>query len=164
MNDQDQWQRVKKKVRQIRTKYYKLKEKILQELKLAGLRISKRSKKIKQSVDKYQQKYMHSHINLDSETNYDYHQEQNVTDHISLNDTTAIDEYEYDSLDSSDEDEIFEEIDDIQGICDKIDWNVLNNDSTVYILTTYLISNKIICSLSNIESLMEYQHICEYGL
>jgi hypothetical protein len=34
----------------------------------------------------------------------------------------------------------------------------------VYILTTYLVSDKIVCSLSDVESDIEYEHVCEYGL
>jgi hypothetical protein len=109
INDQDQWQHMKDKFRELRVRYYKLKEKVTHELNSAGLRISRRSKKINQSV------------NLDSD-----------------NDT--------------------------RGICDQINWNVINNDTTVYLLTTSLISDKIICSLSNIKSDINYRYICENGL
>jgi len=52
----------------------------------------------------------------------------------------------------------------IEGICDRIEWNVKNNDSTIYKLTTSLISDKIICSFNNIEADIKYRYICEYGL
>ncbi|CAF5110043.1 unnamed protein product, partial [Rotaria sp. Silwood1] len=80
------------------------------------------------------------------------------------NTTTIIDEYEYDDIDSEDQSDEFERIDDIRGICDQVDWNVLNNDTTVYILTTFLLSDKIHCSISNVESNIEYDHVCEYVL
>lgn len=115
-NDSDQWE----KFREEQMKYYKLKEKIFDELNSAGLRISRRST------------------------------------------TAAIDEYEdFDSENLNDE---FERIENIQRICDRIDWNVRNNHSTIYILTTFLISDKIVCSISNVESDSEYEHICEYGM
>ena len=73
-------------------------------------------------------------------------------------------EYEYDDLDSPDESDEFERFADIHGICNQIHWNVLNDNSTVYILTTYIVSDKIVCSLSNIEPYTKYPHVCEYGM
>ncbi|CAF1562766.1 unnamed protein product [Rotaria magnacalcarata] len=162
MNDQGRWQRMKDKFRQIRTRYYKLKEKILHELDSAGLRISRRSKKIKQKVKIYKEKYAHEPNTSDNDY-YDY-EEQNITISTTPNDTQSIDEYEYDDIDSEDDADEFEQFDDVRGICDQVDWNVLNNDSTVYVLTTYLIVNKIVCSLSNVEPNVEYDHVCEYVL
>jgi len=66
-------------------------------------------------------------------------------------------------LDSENETDDFEQMENIQGICDRIDWNVINNNSTIYKLTTDLISNKIVCSFSNVKSDIEYRHVCEYG-
>jgi len=66
-------------------------------------------------------------------------------------------------LDSENETDEFERMENIQGICDRIDWNVINNNSTIYKLTTDLISNKIVCSFSNVKSDIEYRHVCEYG-
>ncbi|CAF4499532.1 unnamed protein product [Rotaria socialis] len=162
MNDQGRWQRMKDKFRQMRIRYYKLKEKILHELDSAGLRISRRSKKMKKKVKIYQEKYVHD-PNASDNDYYDY-EEQNITISTTSNDTQSIDEYEYDDLDSEDDADEFEQFDDVGGICDQVDWNVLNNDSTVYVLTTYLIANKIVCSLSNIEHNVEYDHVCEYVL
>ena len=80
----------------------------------------------------------------------------------SLNDSEEH-EYEYDDLNSPDE---FERIDDIRHMCDEIHWNVLNtiDNSTVYILTTYNVSNQIVCSLSDVDPHTRYHHVCEYGL
>lgn len=76
---------------------------------------------------------------------------------------TILNELQLNDLNSENEIDEFEQINTIQRICDEINWNIINN-STVYILTTSLISNKIICSLNNnIESNLEYKHICEYG-
>ncbi len=111
-----------------------MRKKILDELNSAGLRISRRSKN-------YKQKFIHNNINS--------------------NNRTVIDEY--DNLNSENETDEFERIENIQGICDRIDWNVINNDSTIYKLTTDLISDKIICSFSNVKSDIEYRHVCEYG-
>ncbi|CAF1043599.1 unnamed protein product [Adineta steineri] len=130
-DDQDQWQLMKNKFRKLFIRDYKLKEKFIDELNAAGLRISKRSKKIKQTV-------------RNSDTYNHYNNERN-------------DEYEYDNLNLADE----KQMNDIQGICDRLEWNFINNGSTVYILKTSLISNKMICSLSDVESNIEYKHICE---
>ena len=165
MDDQGRWKRMKEKFRDLRVKYYKLKEKILNELNEAGLRISKRSKKITQSARKHKEKIIPDHVDpevYDDDDNY--YKEHNMTNLDSNNYTTAVDEYEYEDIDSPDESDDFEKLDDIKGICDQIDWNVINNDTTVYILTTYLIEDKIVCSLSNVEPNTEYEHVCEYGM
>ncbi|CAF3549713.1 unnamed protein product [Rotaria sp. Silwood1] len=165
MDDKGQWQRMKEKFREMRSRYYKLKAKILEELSSAGLRISRRSKKIKQSTNKYKEKYIYNPSHSDMDYGDEYYDEHNITNFIhSNNTTTIIDEYEYDDIDSEDQSDEFERIDDIRGICDQVDWNVLNNDTTVYILTTFLLSDKIHCSISNVESNIEYDHVCEYGL
>jgi len=165
MDDQGRWQRMKERFREVRLKYYKLKEKVIDELNAAGLRISRRSKKIKQSTKKRKEKFIQDHIDSDVYDDYDYYNEQNRTDlNLFSNDTKEIDEYEYDDLNSEEETDEFERMDDIRGICDQIDWNVMNNNATVYMLTTFLIGNKIVCSLSNVEPDLEYEHVCEYGL
>jgi hypothetical protein len=146
MNDQGRWQHMKDKIRETRV----LKEKFFDELNSADLRISKRSKKLKQKF-------------IDSGTNY--YKNQTKKNNIFSNYTTTVDQYEYDNLDFEDEsDELFKQIEDLQGICDRIDWNVINNNSTIYMLTTSFISDKAICSFSNVESNLKYQHVCEYGL
>ena len=161
MDDEGRWQRMKEKFRQVRQRYYKLKTKILDELDAAGIRISRRSKKIKQSVQRRKQTFIADHV--DGHESYDDYDDANQTT-ISTNETKEIEEYEYDDLDSDDQKEDFESVDDIRGICDQIDWNVLNNNATVYMLTTYLIGDKIVCSLSNVEDDQEYEHLCEYGM
>ena len=83
---------------------------------------------------------------------------------INSNVTNNNDEYEYDDLDSPDESDEFEQIEDIRGICDQIHWNVFNNNSNVFILTTYIVSDKIVCSLSDVEPNTKYHHVCEYGM
>jgi hypothetical protein len=163
MDDQGRWKRMKDKFREIRVRYYKLKEKVLKELDQAGLRISRRSKKVKQSVKKRKQNFVHDHVDPDVYDDYDYYKDHNMTNLDLNNHSTAVEEYEYEDIDSPDDSDEFEKLDDIKGICDQIDWNVINNDSTVYILTTYLISDKIVCSLSNVEADTEYEHVCEYG-
>jgi len=74
--------------------------------------------------------------------------------------------HKYDSFDTVDEIDEFEHLDNIRGICDAIDENVLGTieNSTAYILTRYIVSNRTICSLSEIESHRKYPHVCEYGL
>lgn len=164
MDDEGRWQRMKEKFREVRQRYYKLKTKILDELDAAGIRISRRSKKIKQSVQRRKQTFIADH--LDGHEVYDDYDDNSLVNQtmiIPTNETKEIEEYEYDDLDSDDQKEDFESIDDIRGICDQIDWNVLNNNVTVYMLSTYLIQDKIVCSLSNVDDDQEYEHICEYG-
>jgi len=56
-----------------------------------------------------------------------------------------------------------ERMDDIRVVCDEIDWNIIDRNSTVYMLTTSSRSNKTICSLSDVQSDLKSKHICEYG-
>ena len=104
MDDQGRWQRMKEKFREVRRRYYKLKEKILNELNDAGLRISKRSKKIKQSILKQKDQY-----------HPDYY--DSIDDELSPEITTELIEYEYDDLDSPDDSDDFEQLEDIQDGC-----------------------------------------------
>ncbi|CAF3749015.1 unnamed protein product [Rotaria sp. Silwood1] len=83
---------------------------------------------MKQSVIKYKQKFIHDHIDYDVYDDYENYTDQNMTNFIFPNGTTAVDEYEYDDLDSEDERDKFEEIEDILGICDQINWNVMNKN------------------------------------
>ncbi|CAF4290448.1 unnamed protein product [Rotaria sp. Silwood2] len=164
MKDEGRWQRMKEKFGEMRIRYYKLKAKILHELNSAGLRLSRRSKKIKQTTQTYKEKNIHNPSYSNVDYGYDDYDEKNITNSIYPNHTTILEEYEYDDLDATDETDEFEQFEDIRGICDQLDWNVLNNDTTVFILTTYLISDKIVCSLSNVETNIEYDHVCEYVL
>lgn len=163
MDDEGRWQRMKEKFREVRQRYYKLKTKILDELNAAGIRISRRSKKIKQSVQRRKQTFLVDHVDGHELYDDDYNDLSLVNQTI-IPSTNETDEYEYDNLDSDHEKEDFESIDEIRGICDQIDWNVLNTNVTVYMLTTYLIEEKIVCSLSNVEDDQDYEHICEYGM
>lgn len=56
-----------------------------------------------------------------------------------------------------------EESIDIHNICDQLAWNVLNNDTEVFLLTRYFISDEIICSINDITNETSYEHICQYG-
>ncbi|CAF3836522.1 unnamed protein product, partial [Rotaria sp. Silwood1] len=47
-------------------------------------------------------------------------------------------DYEEEDFDSPDESDDFEQIDDVREICDQVVWNVMENDSQVYTLTTFL--------------------------
>jgi len=172
MKDQGQWKRMKEKFHEVRVKYQKLKQKIVDRLSAAGLRILRRSKKLKPIPPK--QEFIHDEIDFYQNDEYEYDQrELNITNHNLPNNTTVNissiinnDEYEYDDLDSSDESDEFDQIENIRGFCDEIHWNVLNNtnNSTVYILTKYNMSNKSVCSLSDVEPQTKYPHVCEYGL
>jgi hypothetical protein len=171
MNDQGRWGRMKKQLQEIRVKYQRLKQKIVDQLTTVGLRIFRRSKKIKPIPPKPESS--HDEIDIDQSHEYEYdYRESNITyitfpNNTIMNITSIIDndEYEYDDLDSSDESDEFEQIENIRGICDDIHWNVLNNtnNSTVYILTKYNMSDKTVCSLSDVQPYTKYHHVCEYG-
>ena len=155
MDDQGRWQRMKDKFRELRVKYYKMKATILDELDAAGLRISRRSKKMQEKTRAQREKFI-------ADADPDAGAEADDQPPADSNHTSLVD-YEYDDLNSPEEIDESEHIDDIHGICDQIEWNVMNNDSTVYILTSYLISDKIVCSLSDVDTAVEYPHVCEYG-
>ncbi len=171
MNDQDRWKRMKEKFQEIRSRYQKLKHKIIDRLTSTGLRILRRTKKIKEFPS---EQFDYDEMNSDEYHEYDYYDRaSNITNFTSPNDTTInitsimnSDEYEYDDLDLSDESDEFEQMENTSGICDEIHWNVLINDnnSTTFILTKYNMSNKIVCSLSDVEPHTKYPHVCEYGL
>ena len=75
--------------------------------------------------------------------------------------TSVIDEEELDY--SSDTNDPFEEQEDHRTVCHRIDWNVLHNHSNVFLLTTYLNSEKVVCSISDIVPGYRYPHLCEIG-
>jgi hypothetical protein len=163
MDDQGRWRRMKEQFQEVRVKYQKFKRRINDRLNSADLRILRRSKKIQQSLEKHKQGFSHNKNNSN-----EYNNERNTTKLVFPNETiqnisTIVNDYEYDDLDSPGESDEFEQIDDIRGICGQIHWNALHNNSTIYILTTYIISNKTICSLSDVEIDTEYNHVCEYG-
>jgi len=56
-----------------------------------------------------------------------------------------------------------EQFDNIRSVCDTLTWNVLKNDSDVFILTRYLMSDKIVCSINDIEPNSSYEYMCQYG-
>ena len=155
MNNEDRWRELKEKYYEIRKKYLSIKEKVIDELDAAGLKISRRSKKTRHIYQEQREKFADGQINL-SDLYDDYRASNDFNE-------TANDEFEYDDLDESDDADEFEKFDTVSNICDQIDWNVLNNDTSVYVLTTYLVADKIVCSLSDVEPEIEYNHICEYG-
>lgn len=178
MNDQGRWGRMKKQFGEVRIRYQRLKEKIVDRLTSTGLRILRRTKKVKDIS--HQQR-----VSADDETDPNQYDEYDFDERartISDSNNTAMnrsvvtnvddDEYEYDDLDSPDESDAFEEIDDIRGICDQLDWNVVHDhhhdgdhNRSVYVLTTYIVSEKMVCSLSDVESDdVAYRHVCEYGM
>ncbi|CAF4013125.1 unnamed protein product, partial [Rotaria sordida] len=139
-NDHDQWKQMKQKFHTIHMKYLNLTTRIINRLNSIDLHIMRRSKKVKQ------------------------YKSNETTTNVSFIVNNDNDEYEYDDLDSSDENDEFQKIEDIHNICNHIDSNVLNDNSTVYILTTYILSNKTVCLLSDVELNIKYHHICEYVL
>ncbi|CAF1260173.1 unnamed protein product [Rotaria sordida] len=61
-------------------------------------------------------------------------------------------------------DEQFQNISSLRKPCDKFQWNVVDENSTVLILTVKLNFNRSICSLSNINVKVAYAHLCQYLL
>ncbi len=57
----------------------------------------------------------------------------------------------------------FERIDDLYHACDQFVWNTFQTDSHILALTTYLMSNRTVCSLSGIEPDESYPYMCQYG-
>lgn len=165
MNDQGRWDRMKSKFQDMRVKYRTLRQKILDRLSSTGLRILTRSKKMKSIPSKPSSIPYDTHDKqYDQKTNISYINQTIINNNsfiVSYDDDE--DEYEYDEIDSTDENDEFEQLQNIRGICDQIAWNALDNNATVYVLTTYIVSDKTICSLSDVEPDNEYPHICEYG-
>jgi hypothetical protein len=156
MSNPDQWEMMKKLYRQFRQKYRLVKEKILDRLNGTGLQFLSRSKKPKARTTQAP-----SEITLGDEF------VDPVVAMASSPSTPLFSEtndYDLDYFDSADEVDPFEEIDDTRSICHKIDWNVLYNHSNIFVLTTYIVSEKTVCSLSDIDEDHEYHHVCEYGL
>jgi hypothetical protein len=58
---------------------------------------------------------------------------------------------------------IIERFDKIRGLCDQFAWNIFNNDSHLVSFSTYKMSNKLICSLSDVDLNSTSEYICEYG-
>lgn len=134
-NDQSQWQSIIDNFRRYRIEYNKLRENLLDKLNSSDLCILKCSNKIKQSIH----------------NPYGYYNGRQMAN------SNCFDYIE-------DKTNGFEKMEDIRTICDRIDWKVNNPNSTIYELTTVMISNETICSLSNVQSSIKYEHICEYGL
>ncbi|CAF4014451.1 unnamed protein product, partial [Rotaria sp. Silwood2] len=164
MNDQGNWQRMKEKFRKARIRDYKLKTKVLDELRAAGLRISRRSKKIKQAVHDKKENFR-----LDHHDSNEYYNDKTMdgAQKSIIHNSMKVNEQDYEEeedLDLPDEADDFEQIDDIHGICDQVVWNVMKNSSQVYVLTTFLRDKKIVCSLSDTDPNVKYNHVCEYVL
>ncbi|CAF4063529.1 unnamed protein product, partial [Adineta steineri] len=151
-NDQDQWQLIKEKFYEIKIKYERLKVKIVKQLASAGFKILRRTKKIIQNEIDYNE--YEDDFNDRQQLDFEYNE--------TLIDNN--DEYEYDEIDFTDENDTFDEIPNIYNICDRIDWNVRNNNSMSFILITYIELDKTICSLSDVDNDRKYNIVCEYVL
>ncbi|CAF4543405.1 unnamed protein product, partial [Rotaria sp. Silwood2] len=155
---------MKEKFRKARIRDYKLKTKVLDELRAAGLRISRRSKKIKQAVHDKKENFR-----LDHHDSNEYYNDKTMdgAQKSIIHNSMKVNEQDYEEeedLDLPDEADDFEQIDDIHGICDQVVWNVMKNSSQVYVLTTFLRDKKIVCSLSDTDPNVKYNHVCEYVL
>lgn len=127
-----------------------------------GLRILRRSKKMKEIPLKQHAPHDESDVHHYDEYDFD-DRELNIT-HMRSS-THDEDDYEYDELDSPDESDPFEQISDIRSICQQVVWDVpsIDPNSTLYVLSTYIVANHTVCSLSEVDVESEYPHLCEYG-
>ncbi len=57
----------------------------------------------------------------------------------------------------------FEQVSTLVHACDKIEWNAVKNDSNMFLLTTYLMSVKTVCSVNDIEPNEPSEFMCQYG-
>ena len=57
----------------------------------------------------------------------------------------------------------FERLDQIRDLCHQFAWNVLNNDSHLFVFSTYILSNEMVCSLSDVDLNSTYPYACQYG-
>lgn len=134
MGDEQTWEVVKKHIRKLRRKYLRFKEKVLDRLNASNVRVISRTRK--------------------PSTMQTANTITNADDPM-----TNPDELDY----SSDINDPFEDEDDHRTVCHRIDWNVLHNHSNVFLLTTYLNGEKVICSISDIVPDYRYPHLCEIG-
>ncbi|CAF3743493.1 unnamed protein product, partial [Rotaria sp. Silwood1] len=77
IDDQSKWQQMKENLRETRIKHYKLQTKVLDESHAIGLRISKRSKKIKKVVHEKKEK-----IRLDYNNSDEYYHDGIIDDYF----------------------------------------------------------------------------------
>ncbi|CAF0844794.1 unnamed protein product [Adineta steineri] len=76
--------------------------------------------------------------------------------------TTLYDDVEINHIDDLNDDS--EQLDNILKVCDQFVWNVLEEDPQLFLLTRYLVSNKFICSISDIDLSIRYKYMCQYVL
>ena len=146
---------MKRLLGEARVKYQLLRTKILDRLNSTGLRILRRSKKIKPMPERIHRDDVKYDPNVDE-----------LPFETSRYDNPVIaddDEYEYDDLDLSDDNDPFEQLKDIRDICHQIDWNIPENSSNVFVLMSYRQANETVCSVSDVDVDLEYHHVCEYG-
>ncbi|CAF4512567.1 unnamed protein product [Rotaria socialis] len=139
LNDQEQWKAMKEKLHGIHNKYVNLTKRFVNRLRSVGLYIFRGFKTPKRY--KLNKTMKDADLIIDNEN-----------------------EYELNALDSSGEIDEFEQFQDIHDICHHVVWNALSENATIYILTTYTLFDKVVCSLSDIEPYTEHHHICEYVL
>ncbi|CAF0753896.1 unnamed protein product [Adineta ricciae] len=65
---------------------------------------------------------------------------------------------------SREKNDMFERLDQIHDLCYQFAWNVLSNDSHLFVFSTYILSNKTICSLSDVDLNSTYTYACQYVL
>ncbi|CAF1019037.1 unnamed protein product [Didymodactylos carnosus] len=164
MDDQGKWSKMKKEFREVQIRDRKLKLQVLDELRAAGLRIVIRSKKTKQVVYEKKEKIRLNHSDQDEYNNDELVDGGQNRMTISIQNSTEVNEqdYEEEDLDSADDADDFEQVDNIRNICDEVVWNVMKNDSQVYMLAAFLRAEKVVCSLSDVEPNVKYDYVCEY--
>lgn len=103
--------------------------------------------------DKFQQMRLNYYNRKTKTDNLQYDNEIDGSIDRQTTSATQIDNIENDS----------ERFDNIHYVCDKLVWNVLDNNQDVFMLTRYKISDKMVCSINNIEIERNYEYLCQYG-
>lgn len=135
-NDKIKWQSAEDNFRRVRLNYYNQRTKISDQ--------SRRKKNM----------YYDNQIDDISDTQID--------SQYTTVDTNQKDYFKEEKIDSSIVDDS-EQFDNIRHVCDTLTWNVLKNDSDVFILTKYWMLDKIVCSINDIEPDRSYEYMCQYG-
>ena len=116
--------------------------------------------KMKENLRKLRRKYSRFKEKVLDRLNASHVKVLPPTRQIRPNDTsTEIEELDY----SSDTTDPFEDQENHRSVCQQVEWNVLHPHSNVFLLTTYLKSEEVVCSISDIVADYRYHHLCELG-
>ena len=146
VSDKKGWQSAEDNFRQARLNYYKRKKKLCQSRREGKLYNENPIDHIICTQTGSQSTSTRSSISMDIIANERDHSKKDEINSFIV-----------------DDDDDLKRFDDIRKVCDQFTWNALENNSTMFLLSRYLMSNKLICSVSDIDSNISYQHMCQYG-